>query len=510
MSQLMTLRMLMPRSSFVAPVLCCWALSSAVDVFSADWEHDAGLAANVYVTDNFCMSRDQEEAETVATLMPRLRLSGQGARAQMALDGRVELNSLKQADVECPLGGQGANRSNRESVIPSGRFFAAAEAVENLLFLEATASASLNPVNPFGAGINDAINGRQNTNIAHRWGVGARLEQEFDQTVGATLRYNYNEQYNSANQVYGDSVEDLAEFDVSMLPGSSRVLFGVNGRYRETSFEGTDFSGPFSSTLSSVEGTMAIMLSRKWQLNARGGEEFNDFISVNDEIEGTYWDTGIQWTPNTRVTVNLGTGRRFFGDTPRADISYRHRRSSLTLGYSKSLVNPRNLRAAQVNAIDDVSTPDLGALPGDPIGGDDNPVLVGDSPIINEAFVMGYTFTARRTTLNIRLRDSRQIRAADLGEAQFQNAAISVSRTLSSGFSAAARVGWRQSESEGDFVQGLGQDVEAWTGGLSITRQLARRTSLSLAYRYLDQQSNLALNTFVENRLTLSINHSFR
>lgn len=482
--------------------------TTAISTSAAEWDSVTAVSLSAYVTDNFCLSRGEEEDAAVGTLTPRASITGRGGRASFALQGRVEMNTLREVNVECPLGGQGGQRNNRESFIPSGTVFGEFEALENFLFLEANASAGLNPINPFGAGLDDSINGRQNANLTYRWGGGARVERTFDRKVGLYARYNYNEQVNSVNQIFGDSQEDRFELNLDMLPGTSRLLFGVTGSYSEIQFDGSRTSGPFTSTLASAAIRSTFVLDRKWQLNATVGEEFNEFLSASDEIDGEYWDVGAQWSPNDRVSVNVGTGERFFGDTPRASVSYRHKRSRITANYVRSLIFPRSLRAPQVASIDSIGNLEDGRLPGDPILLEDTPVLVGDSPILNEVFSLRYAFNAGRTGFFISASDSQQTRAIDLGEGQFTRVSLSLRRSISPKLSVTFQTGWREATGAG-LTQAFSQEVEAWTGGVALSRRLARRSSLALSYRFTDQESNIAQNTFQENRLTLTFNHFF-
>ena len=38
--------------------------------------------------------------------------------------------------------------------------------------------------------------------------------------------------------------------------------------------------------------------------------------SFRDDIDGSFWDVGFRWTPNSRTTVDVGVGERFFGSNP--------------------------------------------------------------------------------------------------------------------------------------------------------------------------------------------------
>ena len=332
----------------------------------------------------------------------------------------------------------------------------------------------------------------------------------FERKVGLKLRYNYNEQYNSVDTVYGDSSEDRVDLDFGMLPGTSRFLLGVSGRYSEVEYDDTVFNPSFTNTLASVQADGSFVVSRELQLTASAGEEFNEFLSVSDEIEGEFWDVGLRWTPNARTTVDIGTGERFFGDTPRASVSYRHKRSSFRASYQKSLQFPRNLRAGAEDAFSEPSVPDVVEVPGDPIIVVDSPVLVGDSPILTEATNLTYSFQGRRTNFSLSARESLQTRARDLASGEFRSVSASMQRSISPKMSINLRISWRESEGDGGGAGLFGQAAEAYVGDIAVSRRLGRRTSLSLSYRYTDQSSDFALNEYEENRLSISLRHTFK
>ncbi len=335
--------------------------------------------------------------------------------------------------------------------------------------------------------------------------------QLFDNTR-MSLRYRYDEQFNELN-LYGDSSEDQVFFDLGMIPGTSRFTAGVSGRYSKVRYDTSDTTPAFDNKLSSAEVRGSLRLTYAWHLDALGGEEWNEFTSARDDVDGTYWDAGVRWTPNPRVEVAVGTGERFFGKTPRASLRYRHKRSEVTASYARTLTLPRNLRAANTGVdgpLDPDADPDFGQLPGEPpvFGGE--PTFIGNSPLLDERFTLRYRFAARRTTISISASDSQQTRTEDLDEARFSAAGITVSRLLSRVTTASARLSWSEREGEGRNVGPFGERSETWRLGLGLSRQLGNHTKLRLGYQHTSQRSDFSLNRYDENRVTLSISHEFR
>jgi opacity protein-like surface antigen len=480
----------------------------ALPVHSAEWTRDLGLALGSYYSDNICRAPVGEEGKVVGTVTPRLNLRGEGSRANVVLNAAVEYNTLGESSVNCPQ--EIAFRqpiTNRETWVPRINFLGRTEAIENWLFLEADASAAQNAINPFAAGGDDSVNATGNTNITYRWGVGGRIDRDFNEQWSALLRYNYNEQYNAVNQILGDSQEDRVELNVGMTPGASRFTVALVGQYSEIEFDETLQRPEFTNRLSRLEVRTGLQVTDSWQINVTGGEEDNIFLSASDETDGSFWDVGLRWAPNPRINLGVGYGERFFGEAPRFDLSYRHKRSTLVASYLRDIQFPRNLRG-DLGAFepDDPFGPDFG-LPGAPLPGAGDPTFIGQGPVLNERFSLRYRFTARRTTFAVQALDSQQTRAADGGTGSFQNLTATFTRNLDRSLSADLQVGWRNNE--GGLGGGGGilfaQSLEAWTVGAGLRKNLAKDVVLSLRYRYTDQTSENSFNTFQENRVELGL-----
>lgn len=494
---------LLPLSSHLVAILLS-LLTCALPAHSAEWTRDASVGLGGYYSDNICRSPSEKEGKAVGTVTPRVSLRGEGSRANLALNAAVEYNTLGNSSLECPQGGAGGQLTNRETFVPRISFFGEAEAVENWLFLEADASAAQNPINPFAAGGGDNINATGNTNITYRWGVGGRIDRRFNEQWSALLRYNYNEQYNSVNQVLGDSKEDRVELNIGMTPGVSRFTVGLVGQYSEISFDETLQQSEFTNRLSRLEVRTGLQLTSSWQFRASVGQEENIFVSATDEIDGSYWDVGVRWAPNARIDVNAGYGERFFGPAPRFDITYRHKRTELVASYLRDVQSPRNIRGAQP---DDPFSPDFG-LPGEPLPGTGDDTFIGQGPVLNERFSLTYRFTARRTSFGVQASDSLQTRFADGGTGSFKNLTATLTRTLGSSLSADIQVGWLNNDGNLAVggIGGGGQNRETWTAAAGLRKKLANNANLSLRYRYTDQSSDNNLNAFEENRIELGLN----
>lgn len=483
----------------------------AASAGGAEWTNSAGLALGSYYSDNICRAPSDEEAKVVGTVTPRVSVRGEGARANLSLDASVEYNTLGESSLECPQQGFVGNQvANREAFVPQISFLGEFEAIENFVFLEADASASQNAFNPFVAGGDDNINAAGNTNITYRWGVGGRIDRRINEQWSALLRYNYNEQYNALNQFLGDSQEDRVDLNVGMTPGVSRFTVALVGQYSEVNFEETLQQAAFTNRLSRLEVRTGLQLTNSWQFTVSGGQEDNLFVSTSDEIDGTFWDVGLRWAPNTRIDVSAGYGERFFGGAPRLNVTYRHKRTDLNASYERDVQFPRNIRGGEDALGSDGSLEPGFGLPGEPLPTAGDPTFIGQSPVLNERFSLTYRFTARRTSFSVRALDSQQTRAANGGTGSFQNVTATLTRTLGGSVSADLQVGWRNNEGDPNLTGSdlFAQNLEAWTAGAGLRKNLADDVILSLRYRYTDQRSDNTFNTFEENRVELGLRFS--
>jgi hypothetical protein len=304
-----------------------------------------------------------------------------------------------------------------------------------------------------------------------------------------------------------------------MIPEASRFSLGVRGFYSEVTFVETENLPEFNNHLARLELRGAMNLSRRWQANGYVGEEDNDFLSASDEIDGEYWDVGLRYTPNERVTIDAGYGERFFGEAPRFAIDYRHKRTNLRTEYLRDVQFARDIRGTGNFNPGDPLDPGLGT-PGGPLPGTGSPTFLGQGPVLNERFVLTYRFEARRTTLALQISDSRQVLLRDNAEGTFRSATAMAYRRLRQ--AATLDLGITYTENEGNlgFVGGIGdepgQGLEAWRANVGLRRQLGDNVELTLRYDYLDQggTGDFAgiggnLNAFEEHLISLSLQFNF-
>jgi uncharacterized protein (PEP-CTERM system associated) len=260
--------------------------------------------------------------------------------------------------------------------------------------------------------------------------------------------------------------------------------------------------------LSSAEIRAAFQVDNHWQINGYVGEEWNEFVSGPRDIDGTYWDLGVLWTPNGRVSIGAGIGDRFFGSAPRFDINYRHKRSTFVAGYSRTLTYQRNLRTSDdfFDGVDD--------LAGNVSEQVDNitgiPTTNTPSPLLNEMFRARYSFKGRRTSVSVDGYYSEQTRAQDGFTDIFERVGVTAQRSLWRNLDGVVGITWFGREPDPGRV-GIEQlrSSETWRFNLGVTRLLAVNTSVKLDYWHTQRDSDFSLDEYTENRIEVSFKYTF-
>jgi len=471
----------------------------------AQWTMNSGIAPKVSYTDNVCLEAENEQSEAIALVNTDLQIRAVGKRARFDIGASVEVNSLSESKLE-DLGCTPSGFGNRDQVVPRLSATANAELFEDWLFVDLAANVDQNEVNPSLPGGGDRLNRKGNTNTYARYSLSPYISHRFADVATFQLRYTTDDETNSEDTAIAGSSEDRVILNLDSNDSGTPLSWGLQGSYSDIEYEETDSQPAGNSELSSGQVDLGYQLNRYWQINGYYGIEDNDFVSSSDDIDGDFWDVGIRWTPNSRTTVDLGFGDRFFGTTPRTTISHEYRRSTFSASYSRDLTYDRNIRSVgrdpffnnnQLRPLDPLT-----GLPLD-IGG--NQSSVSTSPIIDERFTLGYTYKFRRGALRIDASHSEQTRTEDEGDQSFQSYSLSFDRSLtrSLSFNAALRF------SKNDAIRGRDSfgitDNELVTFDIGLSRPINSNVDVRFDYQYTTRRADVSSNEYDENRMTLTL-----
>ena len=267
----------------IKPALLAPLLASApVVVSAAEWSNSYGLRVGQVYTDNVRLTPVDEESDTYSIITPTFGISGNGARASVELDGSLQYNTQ---------GGDG------DDFNPELRAGAKAELVQSWLFVDLDASARQTAIDPFAADARTSLSNSLNSTTTYQYGISPYISSRLGNFASYLLRYRIDEQESedsdSNTASINDSSNESAAFNLSSGPKFGRFSWGLSANYSSSSYDGrggnafaTDDS---DNEFRSANARIGYRLNRKWKLEASGGKEWNDFQSVNDDVDGNSW-----------------------------------------------------------------------------------------------------------------------------------------------------------------------------------------------------------------------------
>lgn len=463
-------------------------LSSAANALRV--ESSASVTPGITVTDNVCLTENNKKWDWVGVATPRASVKVKGKKSDLTLTSSVQLNTLTDSQLEdngCTGLGQ------REKFSPRFNANAKTELIPGWLNLGVRGRIDQQEANFGRAGGNDDLDRRGNRNNYYRYSINPTLSHRIGPYANGTLRYSYDQKFNSVN-----TIADTTRQTVTMSIDdnfSSRLNTGLRGSYTRLESEDTsDGRRGRTSELASALVSAGYQFNPRLQANGSWGWDFNDFVSnrrSRNDQRGARWDAGLRWTPSPRTRVSLGTGNRYFGNTPRLGIEHKRRQSTFSLDYSTRITFEREIRDLQRGFLD---------------GFAGSSSIRGDSPIIDERVTVGYNYAGRNANINLSGSWSEQEREDDGAVSVFKNIGLTYSPVLSRRYTLSATVTWDEDEPRQPIgvpdIFGDQPTSETWRGIITVGKQLNNRFNLSVNYAYTDRQSDTGFGNYQENRIT--------
>jgi uncharacterized protein (PEP-CTERM system associated) len=453
---------------------------------AAEWTRGANMSVGAVYSDNVELESRNEQDDLYGVVMPSLSLQGTGARANLNLDAALEMNSRS---------GGGTGNYN-----PYLNADGEAEFIEDFFYTSVFARAGQTTTDPFRASSDSSLTENENTGTTYSYGVEPSIRTRLGSfaTFNASTRWD---QQVSANDDFDDSAQQDYRASLRSGPDFSRLSWGIDGNHRITDYDDNAGGGNGQDDeYSSVTIPLGYRLSRKWQLTASVGREWQDYDAQESDRDDDTWDVGMVWTPTTRTSLNVGYGDRYFDNTPRFDFSHRSKRTTIRASYDRTLTTTRDLRAREL----DFGQDNPFGLPFDPSTGQPIPIsenrgFLDSGSVIDERLQASIALQGRVTTLTLRGQRSEQTREDNSDEGTFDDLNLDLSRALSSKLSLSLGARWEGDEDP----DGLTADTMRYYLGLS--RQLGLRTSMSFNYQYSDRDSERVDDDYTENRVSLNM-----
>lgn len=291
----------------------------------ADWKFSPFVEARQTYTDNLRLAPPgSERSEWVTEVAPGFSVHNRGPRFRFDANYLLRYYSLPD-DM-----GEDADRT-RSTL--SSRLNA--ELAENLLYFDAAANISQEPISAFGPlrGANDYATANQ-TDV-RTYNLSPYLRHRFGGTATAELRYARD----SVKSDRGGLVNSDGE-TASVLLSSGRNFDDLGWTFSARE-QRVDYELAPESTNSNASLSLRQRLGRTLALTASAGYDSYDYQALGGATEGRSWTAGATWTPGTRTRVDASAGRRFYGDSYYLSANHRTRRTVWSLNYNDEVTSTR-------------------------------------------------------------------------------------------------------------------------------------------------------------------------
>ena len=330
------------RSGVALKSLSCvlFGLILPLSAMGVDWEFKPRVSLQAIYTDNYLLSADDEESETVYILTPGVSLRGKSDRLKLDFDYQLE----------------GVKGKDNDEVYHQLSTRGTAELAEDLFFLDADARYFQSLINSNGRITVDNVNPTVNRTDVFSANISPYLRTRLAGDLDFLLKYRYGVVQ------YGD--EEDAPVDSEIQEAAAR-LGNLDAAARKWSWQvaahstQTDTDNVDAVEFRTASASLGYRFTSRLQLVLDGGVDDNDF--PGEELTDTsneFWNLSLRLGLGERDRLEAGFGNRYNDQVYRFLWAHSGRRVSLGLTYDHTLETTANALAVQ-DALADSSTPDL-------------------------------------------------------------------------------------------------------------------------------------------------------
>lgn len=451
-------------------------------LYAGDWLVSPSVAANGIYSDNIGLAPSgQEQSSFVAEVIPQLSIRREGRRLDLGFD--YDLQTLLRT------------RQDEADVFNQFAGDAKAELLRDWLFLDFVTTYTQQNILATDLGGDNIANRGDRTNVftysvspfvAHRLGTFGTAEARFTH-AGVDNFETFDTTSDNIN------LQFLGGTDFQRVPW--RIFYEQE---KNTPSEGED------SKFLRTGAELGYQIISQFRVFAVLGYEKNDFISTEPESQrnGFSWSSGAMWTPHRRTRIEGGYSVRPFGGSFFADLSYLGARTTWQATYSEDFSTTTQAQLAQQSAL----VTDSVAGQADAVAA----VVPPPSLVVEEVFLsrrfegsLGYLWRRSDGTLSL-FAEERSFETTG-GSQRVYGGTLAARRELSRSSTLSVLAEMQRIR---DSVTRV--DNTFWRAGLQLSRAVNRYVSGSVDYSYQQQRSDIAVDDYTENRVTVGVMVTFQ
>lgn len=413
---------------------------------------NASLTADETYTDNVQLKpAGFAQKDFVTRITPSISFRSNGPRARFSGSYAIDM----------------VNRANEQSsdTFHYLSFLGNVDLVQRLLYVDLDARIAQQTVSLLGAIGDSSINNSGNRSSVSSYSVSPYLRHDFSQEARGELRFTYRIQSaNSSAAALEDRTTD--RIDLSLKSGAAfrRVTWDLAASREHVSYD----VGRENEIQKVSAGATAFFLPTLG-LKGKIGVEKNDYFTFGEKVDGLFWSVGPEWTPTPRSRFVATFGKLFDKSTYALDFSHRSRLTTWSLDYGEEIttqsqqVTPGTDLATYLNNLYASTLPD-------PLARDTAVKAYIDRNGLQSNLIIPVNAFTITPYLQKRLRASMGL--------------LGVRNTIIANFYVVTRESKGSSADlgAGDFA--LSQNIKQTGGGVVWTWQMAPRTTANLTAGY--------------------------
>ena len=443
------------------------------------------ITVGMTYTDNVDLTSTNEESDLVLRVTPSLGdagISTQGSRLRTQLNYSVSGLSYE-------------SNSNSNDLNHNLAASANAEIIKNAIFLDAFANTRQVLLDQNTSSSSDGISGSNNLTNTYTYGLTASWKKNWERYATSDFSYSYDEVKLSGGD---DSTGNRFNFHFANGPKFNQYFWDLNYNYNETRY---DSDSPDTTTKIAYI-TLGYHYSRLLDLRIRLGQEDYD----NTVDDGFGWTVGGNWHPSERTSLDASWGQRAFGRTAFLDFSHRTKRITWQVNYSDDVTNSRGQLIENSQSINDINAnPDDNQSAN--INGIDVPLATFDPNLrLTRRLTGSASAHYNKSSFTLSLYAERLYYGdADNKDNDNQGASLNWGFRIGGKTLMNTRLSW-------DSLEDLDVNNTQKRMGLSwsLNRTFSPTLTGNIGYTYTNNDADIKLTEYDENRVFVNISKSYR
>lgn len=302
------------------------AVARARGTGTQGWQIRPSLSVSEHFSDNvFLASPGFERAEWTTRVSPSVSISGNSPRLRLNLLYSPEL----------------LYRAN-QSLTDVFHFLDAngnMELLPRTIFVDLRAAVSQQSISLLGPQPDNNINTTANRTTVKRYSISPYVSHAFGVDAVGELRLTNDAVRPSITSVgLSTSTSNRIEATLASGPAFKRTTWNLALSKARITYE--EAGQKVNAESASVK--IAPLVMPDTRLVGTFGYEDSGYPSTSgQQLKGTFWSVGPEWTPSPRTRVSAALGRRYFGSSRALQIDHRARHSVWTLEYSDHVTTAR-------------------------------------------------------------------------------------------------------------------------------------------------------------------------